>query len=154
MENSVSGILGNAMESIMKTMGDNCTIGTPIEMKNGTIILPVSKISVGFAGGGTDFGKNEAAKKNFGGGGGTGITATPVGFLVVTQEGKISFTSVEVSTSDSLSVDTLIDNVTEIVDKIKDKFGKKGDSKKADKNEKTKVEETKVEEENETENHE
>jgi sporulation protein YtfJ len=126
MENSVGGILGSAMDSIMKTMGDNCTIGTPIETKNGTLVIPVSKISVGFAGGGSDFGKSEKENKNFGGGGGTGITAKPVGFLVVTPEGKVTFTSVEGGgDNNSLSVDTLIENVGEIINKIKDQFPKK-----------------------------
>ncbi len=125
MDNSVGGILGSAMDSIMKTMGENCTIGTPIETKNNTVIIPVSKISVGFAGGGSDFGKTEKDKKNFGGGGGTGITAKPVGFLVVTQEGKVTFTSVESSGNDSLSVDTLIGNISEVINKIKEQFPKK-----------------------------
>ena len=124
MENNVSGILEGAIDSIVKVMGDNCTIGNPIEAKNGTIIIPVSKVSVGFAGGGSDFGKKDSAKKNFGGAGGTGITATPVGFLVVTNEGKISFTSVDTS-SNGITVDSIVEGISEIVEKIKTTFGKK-----------------------------
>ena len=143
MDNSVGGILGSAMDSIMKTMGDNCTIGNPIETQNGTIIIPVSKISVGFGGGGSDFGGKTKENKYFGGGGGTGITATPVGFLVVTNEGKVTFTNVASSSGDNqLSVDNIIDNVTDIIDKIKSKLPKKEDKKKDEKkeNELTKVE--------------
>lgn len=124
MENNVSGILEGAIDSIVKVMGDNCTIGNPIETKNGTIIIPVSKVSVGFAGGGSDFGKKDSQKKNFGGAGGTGVTATPVGFLVVTNEGKISFTSVDTS-SNGVTVDSIVDGLSEIVDKIKTTFVKK-----------------------------
>ena len=146
MDNSVGGILGSAMDSIMKTMGDNCTIGNPIETKSGTIIIPVSKISVGFGGGGSDFGSKTKDGKYFGGGGGTGITATPVGFLVVTNDGKITFTTVDSSTpSNQLTVDSLIAGVSEVVDKIKAKFPKKGEDKKTETQETS--EEEKVENE-------
>ena len=132
MDNSVGGILGSAMDSIMKTMGDNCTIGNPIEMQNGTVIIPVSKISVGFGGGGSDFGAKGKDSKYFGGGGGTGITATPVGFLVVTNDGKVTFTSTNAPAGDgnAMSIDNIINSVTEVVEKIKNKIPKKNAEKK------------------------
>lgn len=63
----------------------------------GTTIIPISKVSVGFAGGGNDYaGKNSAAvgKNNFGGGGGTGVSVSPVGFLIVSADGKVELLNI------------------------------------------------------------
>lgn len=86
-------ILKNSIESMKDIAGVSTIIGDPINTPSGTIIIPVSKVSMGIASGGLDYGKGEGTKvsqssevkrngrKNFGGGGGTGITITPVSFL-------------------------------------------------------------------------
>ena len=72
------------MEKIHQMVDSNTIIGKPIITEDGTTILPVSKVSFGFASGGTDFdGKNAANKDLFGGGSGAGVNIQPVAFLVV-----------------------------------------------------------------------
>ena len=84
-ENKIPEIIRSSLDSIRSMVDANTIIGDPIEATGGTVIIPVSKISVGIASGGVDYnGKDQAPamRQNFGGGGGTGLTVTPMGFLV------------------------------------------------------------------------
>ena len=95
--NNLRGSLDSALESIKELAGTGTVIGDPITTPSGTVIIPVSKVSMGIATGGLDYGKKSAEKapdgqkrpagKSFGGGGGTGISVTPVAFLVVGRVG-------------------------------------------------------------------
>ena len=99
-------ILKNSIESMKDIAGVSTIIGDPINTPSGTIIIPVSKVSMGIASGGLDYGKGEGTKvsqssevkrngrKNFGGGGGTGITITPVSFLVISASGDVEILNV------------------------------------------------------------
>ena len=81
-EQSASGILGTSIEKIKDLVDVSTIIGDPIKISDTLQIIPVSKVTYGFASGGTDFpSKNNA--ELFGGGGGAGITISPVAFLVV-----------------------------------------------------------------------
>ena len=65
----------------------NTIVGEPIRTPDGITIIPVSKVSVGFASGGSDFvSKNQTGKNPFGGGGGAGVNIAPVAFLVVNKD--------------------------------------------------------------------
>ena len=80
-ENKMTEIIRASVDSIKSSFDANTVAGTPITTENGTVIIPVSKLSVGFASGGVDYvGKNPTknGESNFGGGGGTGVTVTPV----------------------------------------------------------------------------
>ena len=94
--NKIQEIIKESLENIRSIIDANTVIGTPMETSNGVTIIPVSKISMGFASGGLDFdGKASAsAGKNFGGGGGTGLSVQPVGFLVITHEGRVEMVNV------------------------------------------------------------
>ena len=102
--NNLRGSLDSALESIKELAGTGTVIGDPITTPSGTVIIPVSKVSRGIATGGLDYGKKSAEKapdgqkrpagKSFGGGGGTGISVTPVAFLVVGPEGGVEMLSV------------------------------------------------------------
>ena len=75
MSNSIEGILGVSMEKIREMVDVNSVIGEPISTPDGETIIPVSKVSVGFGGGGSDFTKKTAAGDNpFGGGVGGGVS--------------------------------------------------------------------------------
>jgi sporulation protein YtfJ len=93
--NKIQEIIKESLENIRTIIDANTVIGTPMETSNGVTIIPVSKISMGFASGGLDFdGKKESSAKNFGGGGGTGLSVQPVGFLVISHEGRVEMINV------------------------------------------------------------
>ena len=146
-ENKVSDLFAKTLESVKEVVDSNTVMGTPITTPQGTTIIPVSKVSVGFAGGGTDFAsrKDAEGKKNFGGGGGTGVTAKPVGFLVVDVEGNVKFISVDEPANNEMTVSELAAKLPAIFAKIKEFF----DKKKAEKEEAEKAE-AEEKEENET----
>lgn len=83
-EHPIQGIMNVTMDKIHEMVDANTIIGKAITTEDGTTILPVSKVSFGFASGGTDFdGKNAANKDLFGGGSGAGVNIQPVAFLVI-----------------------------------------------------------------------
>ena len=83
-EDPIQGLMNVTMEKIHQMVDSNTIIGKPITTEDGITILPVSKVSFGFASGGTDFnGKNAANKDLFGGGSGAGVNIQPVAFLVI-----------------------------------------------------------------------
>ena len=77
-ENKLSDIIGTSLEKIKALVDGETVIGNPIQTPNGTTVIPVSKISMGFASGGIDYTGKKAPVQNFGGGGGTGVTVTPI----------------------------------------------------------------------------
>ena len=83
----LSSIMQTTMENIKQMVDVNTIVGTPVTAPDGTMIIPVSKVSFGFASGGSDFDGKTAPKSNFGGGGGAGVTINPIAFLVVSSEG-------------------------------------------------------------------
>ena len=138
-ETPISDIIRSSLESIKKMADTNTVIGEPINVLGHTVVVPVSKVSVGIASGGSDFGgkKTEKAQtlRNFGGGGGSGVTVTPVGFLVVKQDGDVRFLSIGENSgfasgavSDALAaIDGLVDKAPGYVDKLSSIFKKKSE---------------------------
>jgi sporulation protein YtfJ len=143
-KNKISEMIESALDSIRGIADSGTVIGTPITTAQGTTIIPVSKVSVGFAGGGNDFtGKNGGDGKNvFSGGGGTGVSVVPQAFLVVSAEGNVELLSLSNPTGSApmstvgASIDTLIDRAPEIIEKVKSIIGskkKKDEEKEAEK---------------------
>ena len=114
-EHPIQGLMNITMEKIHQMVDSNTIIGKPITTDDGTTILPVSKVSFGFASGGTDFdGKNAANKDLFGGGSGAGVNIQPVAFLVI-KDGCVRTTQL---TDGSNSVDRALTMLPELVDKL------------------------------------
>ncbi len=112
-EQSASGILGTAIEKIRDLVDVSTIIGDPIIVGVGLSIIPVSKVTYGFASGGSDFpSKNNS--ELFGGGGGAGITITPVAFLVI-NNGDVTIK--HISSGDN-SAERIIGMVPDVVDKV------------------------------------
>lgn len=89
-ETSIKELLSNALRDARTVMDTDTVVGDPICLDNGITIIPISKVAMGFASGGLDFPSNRpGARKNFGGGGGTGVTVSPVGFLTIYPEGRV-----------------------------------------------------------------
>ena len=133
-ENKLQEIIQSSLENIRSMIDANTVIGNPISTPSGTVIIPVSKISMGFASGGMDFnGKNEEAMRarlqNFGGGGGTGLSFAPVGFLVVGADGSVDMINVGMEAQNGAieQVAGVIERSPEIIAKIKTIFVKDKD---------------------------
>jgi sporulation protein YtfJ len=133
-ENKIQDIIQTSLENIRTMVDANTVIGNPINTESGTTIIPISKISMGFASGGLDFnGKTgETVKdthaKNFGGGGGTGVTVSPVGFLVVDPNGKVDLLNINYEPKDPISqVLSFIEGSPDLIEKFKGLFASKKD---------------------------
>ena len=117
----MSKTLPNMMEStiakIREMVDANTVIGNPITTPDGVTIIPVSKISVGIGGGGSDFvSKNVNKQENpFGGGAGAGVKVTPVAFLVV-KEGNVRM--LPVAAPANTTADRVVEMIPDVVDKI------------------------------------
>ncbi len=127
-ENKIPEIIRSSLENIRSMVDANTVVGEPINTNVGTTIIPISKISVGIASGGVDY--NDKAERprpqNFGGGGGTGLMVSPVGFLVVDKNGDVEFINVGMKGSPD-PVDQIADFVErtpDIIARIKDIFSK------------------------------
>ena len=122
-ENKLQDIIQTSLQSIKTLIDANTIIGTPI-IANGTTIIPVSKIAMGYATGGLDYnGKDEAPNKaqNFGAGGGTGLSIQPLGFLVINADGDVDMINVGVKNpSDPIEqIADFIERSPEILAKVK-----------------------------------
>ena len=122
----IEGLMLTAMSSIREMIDVNTIIGEPIETLEGLIIIPISKVSFGFAAGGSEFNgetMNVYSKKEkeeeiqyklpFGGGAGAGATINPVAFLVV-QNGNVKLIPIEHTSY----VDRLLDYVPDLIEKV------------------------------------
>ena len=124
-----SDIIKTALENVKSMVDANTVTGTPIETASGTIIIPISKIFVGLATGGVDYNpkkENQPKPQNFGGGGGTGLSVSPVGFIIINPKGDVEFINVA-SKGKPDPVDQIADFVErtpEIIARIKELFSK------------------------------
>ena len=78
MEHPIGSLMDTTMEKIKEMIDVNTIIGEPITSPDGTLIIPVSKVSYGFAAGGSDLPTKKENKDCFGGGSGAGVTIQPV----------------------------------------------------------------------------
>ncbi|MCI9273069.1 MAG: sporulation protein YtfJ [Clostridiales bacterium] len=125
-DHPIEGMMSSTMEKIRQMVDVNTIIGDPITSPDGTVIIPVSKVTYGFAAGGSDFPTKAPSQKDlFGGGSGAGITISPVAFLAI-HEGDVKLLQVEPFNS---SADRMIGLVPEVVDKIGALFKKSGEKK-------------------------
>lgn len=128
-EHPIQGLMNVTMDKIREMADSNTIIGKPIVTEDGTTILPVSKVSFGFASGGSDFsGKNNANKDLFGGGTGAGVSISPVAFLVV-KDGCVR--TIQLSDT-SNSVDRALTMLPELIDKVSLLVKNKSEDKKKD----------------------
>ena len=135
-ENKLNDIIQTSLDSIRSMVDSNTVIGSPITTANGTLVIPVSKVFVGFASGGVDYlGKNTqstaTSENNIGGGGGTGLTVSPVAFLVVSPHGDVQLLNVNEPTSARSApisqIVGLLDRSPELIEKLQAIFAKKSD---------------------------
>ena len=124
-EHPIQGMMDTTMDKIRAMVDGNTIIGDPIHSPDGTVIIPVSKVTYGFAAGGSDFcAKGQPSKDLFGGGSGAGVTISPVAFLSI-GNGETKLLQI---TSFEGPTDRVVGLVPEVIDKIASLF-KKGDKK-------------------------
>ncbi|MDR3602205.1 MAG: GerW family sporulation protein [Desulfosporosinus sp.] len=130
----IESLMKTAMESIQQIVDVNTIVGDAVESPDGSVIIPISRVSCGFAAGGSEFAPPEDNKENgntgnspgqatqlpFGGGAGAGVSVQPVAFLVV-GNGTVRLLPVD----SNVVVDRLIDTVPDLLDKIAGMFHKK-----------------------------
>ena len=124
-ENAAANILGTTIEKVRDLVDVSTIIGDPIAAGEVTII-PISKVTYGFASGGSDL-PSKANAELFGGGGGAGVTIMPIAFLVV--NGKE--VSIKHIAGEGGQAERIIGMVPDVIDKLSEtveKFTKKGDS--------------------------
>ena len=122
-EHPIQGLMGVTMDKIREMVDANTIIGSPIKTDDGTTILPVSRVTFGFASGGSDFeGKNVANKDLFGGGSGAGVSVSPVAFLII-KNGTIR--TIQIPNQNS-SMDRVVTMLPELVDRLQELLPKKG----------------------------
>lgn len=126
-EKSAGAILSATIEKIRDLVDTSTIIGEPIYAEGGITIIPVSKVTYGFASGGADF-PSKNTKELFGGGGGAGVTITPVAFLVV-NDGEVTLKHITAYDNAAERVVNLVpemfDKVTGLVNKAKKDADKK-----------------------------
>lgn len=127
MEHPIGSLMDTTMEKIKEMIDVNTIIGEPITSPDGTLIIPVSKVSYGFAAGGSDLPTKKENKDCFGGGSGAGVTIQPVAFLTVYQ-GDVRLVSVDQKEG---TADKLVNMIPDVLKKVKGVF-KKDKSESAD----------------------
>ena len=115
----LNDLMRSTMEKIHEMVDTNTIVGEPITTPDGVTLIPISRVSFGFASGGGDYGKTT---QNFGGGSGAGVKIDPVAFLVI-KEGSTRVLPVAVPPVST--VDRVIEMVPDIMDKVEKYFDKK-----------------------------
>lgn len=129
-DNKMSEIIRASVEGLKSSFDANTIIGEAITTANGTVVIPVSKLSVGFATGGIDYLGKKAAptgNNNFGGGGGSGLSVSPVAFLVISPAGTVELLNVNESKEPADAVSQIINAIErspELIEKFKEVFSK------------------------------
>lgn len=124
----IDNLMKTTMEHIKEMVDVNTIVGDIIESKDGSMIIPISKVSFGFASGGSEFNlgdpKEDKIKYPFGGGSGAGVTVKPMAFLVIKND-SVKLLPVEYESS----VDKAIDSIPQIFEMIKNLTSKSKDKK-------------------------
>ena len=126
MENNPIGeLMQNTMENVKNILKVDTVVGDPIYTPDGIMLVPISRISVGFGGGGVEFNSKKAGERPYGGGNATGVKIDPIGFLVI-KDGTVRM--VNVTPPASNTVDRIIELVPQVMDRV-DAFIDKQNSK-------------------------
>jgi sporulation protein YtfJ len=117
MSQNLPNMLENTITKIREMVDVNSVVGDPITTPEGVTIIPISKVSVGFGGGGSDFvSKNVNKQENpFGGGVGAGVKVTPIAFLVINGE---SVRMLPVAAPANTTADRVVEMVPDVLDQI------------------------------------
>ena len=129
MSKNVSEMMQNTIAKLKEMVDVNSVVGEPIATVDGVTIIPISKVSAGFAGGGSDFvPKHGNTQENpFGGGVGAGLNVTPIAFLVI-KDGNVRMLPVAMPAN--TTADRIIEMIPDTLDKITNFIDSRADKKK------------------------
>ncbi len=114
-EHPIEGMMDTTLEKIKQMVDANTVVGEPVVSPDGSVIIPVSRISYGFASGGSDFpSKHTTDKSFFGGGAGAGVTINPVAFIAI-HDGNFRLLQIDPCSS---SLDRAINMVPDLVETV------------------------------------
>lgn len=119
-KSSAAGILEATIEKVKDLVNVSTIIGEPIKVEGGVTIIPVSKVTYGFASGGSDF-PSKSNQDIFGGGGGAGVTILPVAFLVIDAYGNVDIKHI---TAFDNAAERIVGLVPEMFDKVSNAVNK------------------------------
>ena len=119
-KSSAAGILESTIEKVKDLVNVSTIIGEPMKVDGGVTIIPVSKVTYGFASGGSDF-PSKSNKDIFGGGGGAGVTILPVAFLVIDAYGNVDVKHI---TAFDNAAERIVGLVPEMFDKVSNAVNK------------------------------
>ncbi|MGI5977108.1 MAG: GerW family sporulation protein [Candidatus Limivicinus sp.] len=115
-KNPISELMQATMDNVKSMLKVDTVVGDPIVTPDGITLVPISKISLGFGGGGVEAaGKKPGAERPYGGGNATGVKIDPIGFLVI-KEGTVRM--INVTPPASNTVDRIIDMVPQVMDRV------------------------------------
>jgi len=115
-KNPIGELMQTTMDNVKNMLKVDTVVGEPIVTPDGITLVPISKISVGFGGGGVEFGNKKATgERPYGGGNATGVKIDPIGFLVI-KDGTVRM--VNVTPPASNTVDRIIDMVPQVIDRV------------------------------------
>ena len=130
-EHPIEGLMKTTMSSLKEMVDVNTIVGDAVQSPDGSVILPVSKISFGFASGGSEFNRKKDYKDQmdsgqlpFGGGSGAGVSVQPVGFIVVGNQ-QVKLLTVDEGNS---ALTNLFDFVSKMADNMQQSFKKNNDN--------------------------
>ena len=123
----IEALVNTAMAKVKELADGEAVIGKPIVTGDGTTIIPVSKVSVGFASGGSDL-PTKSSNDTFGGGSGGGVTITPMAFIAI-YKGEVKLLQL---TANSPQGNAIVDMVPTVLDKITSFIDGKKNDKSAD----------------------
>lgn len=125
MEHPICDLLKLSNESLQSLINVDTIVGKTVNLDNNITIIPISKIKCSFAAGGTEFEKNKTIEKlPFGGATGGNVNITPIAFLVINQD-SVKVLHLENNTH---IIEKAIDEIPDLIEKIKEVFSKKMNS--------------------------
>jgi sporulation protein YtfJ len=119
----MSEIIKASLDSIKDFADSENIVGRAINTPSGVTVIPISKMTVGFAGGGLDYGaKKLSLQQNFGSGSGTGVSITPIAFLTISADASVNLIRLDVKSENTERMISLIERSPEIIDRIRSAF--------------------------------
>ncbi len=119
-ENKMNDIIKASLDGIKGFTDLETSIGKAITTPSGVTVIPVSKVSMAIATGGVDLGEGKTRQnQSFGGGGGSGLSITPIAFLTVGRDAEINLIHVNAQGGEVDRIASLIEHSPEIIERIK-----------------------------------